>query len=52
MERGVRQVNSLAYKLTKAQQIPKTSTYKLINKQTNQLKNTNLKTHQLKNLPT
>ena len=45
MERGVRQVNSLAYKLTKAQQIPKTSTYKL-------KKITNLLTHQLANSKT
>ena len=36
MERGVRQVNSLTYKLPKAQQLPKTSTYKPTNPQTHE----------------
>ena len=36
--RSARQVNSLAYKLTKAKQIPKTSTYKLTNPQTHEHK--------------
>ena len=47
MERGVRQVNSLAYNLTKAQQIPNTSTYKPTNPQTREL--TRILTQRLKN---
>ena len=39
IERSAAQVNSLAYKLTKAQQLPKTSIHKLTNLQTHQLTN-------------
>ncbi len=38
-ERSARQVNPLAYKLTKTQQLPKTLTYKLINSSTYKLIN-------------
>ena len=46
-ERSARQVNSLAYKLTKTQKLPKTLTYNIINSQTHQL--TNASTNKLTN---
>jgi len=57
-ERSARQVNPLAYKLTKTQQLPKTLTNKVINSPTHQLINlqtqklTNLQTYQLINSKT
>ena len=60
IERSAAQVSSLAYKLTKAQQLPKTSTHKYTppNSKTHQLKSSstqrtiNFRTFQLKNFPT
>ena len=49
-ERSARQVNPLAYKLTKTQQLPKTLTYKLINSSTYKLINSS--TYKLTNSPT
>jgi len=39
IERNAAQVNSLAYKITKTQQLPKASTHKLINSPTHQFTN-------------
>ena len=47
---GAGQIGSLAYKLTKNQQLPNTSTHQLTNSSTQKL--TNLQTNKVTNLPT